>query len=282
MGDNPDYPPPLKRLFELDQPRLRWPADRLDYVSQLGIGPEHTAGLVEIVLGWPEGLDEPESVEGWAAPHAWRALAQLQAVEAVEPLLSIMDRLDEARDDWYLAEFPHVFAMIGPAAIPALAAYLADTSNHNFPRSVAATGLKEIGRRHPDAMPQVMSILNGQFARFADSDEEFNALLLCDLMDLKAVDSAGMIERAYAAGKVDEFMVCWEDVERSLGVSGTGLIPDRAPPRPERSPPPMPSDSQSEWRLTPEERQREKQKEKQAKAKRKQQETARKRNRKRR
>jgi hypothetical protein len=42
----------------------------------------------------------------------------LDAVEAVGPLLGMMNRLSELRDEWYLEDFPHVFGMIGPAAMP--------------------------------------------------------------------------------------------------------------------------------------------------------------------
>ena len=211
--------PPLDRLFQLGRPGPRWPDTALDYVALMGIGPEHVPALIEIALAWPEAVVKSESVEGWAAPHAWRALAQLRAVDAVGPLLGMMNRLAVLHDDWYLNEFPQVFAMIGPMAIPALAAYMADTSNKNFARSAAASGLKYIGQKHPDTLPQVMTHLNSQLARFEESDDEFNALLLCDLFDLKAVDSLDMIAQAYAAGKVDEGMVAWEDVQRELGIS---------------------------------------------------------------
>src|SRR5579864_7878643 len=47
--------------------------------------------------------------------HAWRALGQLRAVEAVEPLLELFDRLED--DDWVHEELPAVFGLIGPARI---------------------------------------------------------------------------------------------------------------------------------------------------------------------
>jgi hypothetical protein len=196
----------------------------------MGIGPEHVPALIEIALTWPEEFAKPDSVEVWAPPHAWRALAQLGAVEAVEPLLRMMNRLAAIHDDWYLNEFPRVFGVIGPAAIPALAAYLADTSNRNFARSAAASGLKRIAQKHPETLPQVIAHLNGQLARFEDNDEEFNALVLCDLLDLKAVESAELIGRAYAAGKVDEGMLAWEDVQRELGISAARPVCDRMLP----------------------------------------------------
>ena len=69
-------------------------------------------------------------------------------------------------------------------------------------------------------------------ARFEASDDEFNALLICDLFDLKAVESVKIISRAYAAGKVDQGMVAWEDVQRELGVTADhpGTRPSSARP----------------------------------------------------
>ena len=222
----------------------------------------------------------------------------MKAAEAVAPLLGIMNRLAELHDDWYLNEFPQVFGMIGPTAIPALAAYMADTSNRNFARSAAASSLKCIAQKHPESLPQVMAHLNSQMARFEASDDEFNALLICDLFDLKAVESVKIISRAYAAGKVDQGMVAWEDVQRELGVTADHPVLDRPPPAPKPPAPatgleqretetaeyPPPLDrlfqmGEVEWGVEwngddPE-------KEKAAKAKRKQQEKAKKRNRKR-
>lgn len=283
MPDTGDNPSPIEQLCRRGDPRgtWQWREGDPDYVAEFGLQQEDVPALIEIVREWAEETERSDDETLYAPIHAWRALGQLRAVEAIEPLLGMMDRLARVHDDWYLEEFPDVFALVGPKAMPLLAAFLADTSHENFARSVAATGLKRIGQRHAEAMPQVMNILQMQLACFEESDEEFNALLIADLLDLKAVEAAEMIERAYAAGKVDEGMVDWEDVKRELGVPGVGLIPDRPPPpRPERLRPTAPFDLGSSWSHPPKDRQR--QKDRKAKTKRKQQEKARKRNRKRR
>ncbi len=101
------------------------------------------------------------------------------------------------------------------------------------------------------------------------------------LADLKAIESAEVIERAFAAGLVDE-SVCgdWTTIREELGVAGLGLVPDR----PRRPRPhfgfggalgdPVTVDGHG--------RDHQRQVDKRAKAKRKQQKKARKRNRKRR
>ncbi len=212
------FGPPLDRLFQLGKPDLNWPEKTVDYAAELGIHAEHIPALIEIALAWPDAL-KSDDAEGWASPHAWRALAQLRAVETVEPLLGVMNRLNELHDDWYLEEFPEVFAMIGPAAIPLLAAYMADASNTTFARSAAAGGLKSMAKQHPETRPQVMAHLNAQLARFEETDEEFNSLLISDLLNLDAVESLELMRQAYSRGKVVEGMVAWEDVQKRLGIS---------------------------------------------------------------
>src|SRR5258707_7875891 len=120
------YQPPVARLLTMgDSERIapeQWP----DY-HELGIGPEQIPDLIQMATDEALNEADSESTEVWAPVHAWRALGQLRAVEAVEPLLELFDRLED--DDWVHEELPVVFGLIGPAALPALAAYLADLSH---------------------------------------------------------------------------------------------------------------------------------------------------------
>src|SRR5438067_2166943 len=107
MTTIPTYSPPLDRLLPLGRPESDW----LDYHT-LGIGPEHVADLIRVVRdpAWHE-LD-PESPAVYTDIHAWRALGQLRAVEAVEALLEALD-CDLAEDgDWASEELPRVFGAI--------------------------------------------------------------------------------------------------------------------------------------------------------------------------
>jgi hypothetical protein len=127
----------------------------------------------------------------------------------------------------------------------------------------------------------VVGVLADQLAKHEPSVYSFNAFLIGYLADLKSSESAEVIERAFAAGLVDE-SVCgdWTTIRQELGVAGLGLVPDRPrPPRPHFGlagslGDPLPVD-----RL---DRGRRRQSDKRAKAKRKQQKQGRKRNRKRR
>lgn len=151
MNTPSSFTSPLDRLFTFGDAEFGFRNEKPDYVGQLRLTQDHVPGLIEIVRMWEKEDGLPEGDAGAAPIHAWRALGQLRAIEAVEPLLAMQNRLDEERDDWYLGEFAEVFGLIGPAAIHALAAYLADDINGEFPRISAADGLFQIAKKRPIA-----------------------------------------------------------------------------------------------------------------------------------
>ena len=271
--------PPLDRLFQIGEVEwgVEWQGDAPDYVRDLGLTGAHVAALIEIALRQADLKDFPDDASGWAPVHAWRALAQLRAIEAVEPLLTLQNRLDEGGDEFHMYDFPVVFGMFGPPVIPALAAYLHNPENPLYPRTTAGEGLCNVGLRYPEARGEALAPLVAQLARFEENDYELNGFLVAQLTRLNAAEAAETIERAFAANRVAEDIAgYWGTVRKELGVAGMGLAPD-GPPRP-----PQPSSEKFGWRMGPQDRgPRDRQKEKAVKAKRKQQEKAKKRNRKR-
>ncbi len=120
-----DYPSTVAQLLSLGDPRneLRWQ----NYLA-LGVSEQDIPDLIRMALDEELHWADSESKQVWAPIHAWRALGQLRAEAAVEPLLHLFRRIDEDNDDWVGEELPQVYGMIGPAAIPALAVCLADES----------------------------------------------------------------------------------------------------------------------------------------------------------
>jgi HEAT repeat protein len=87
--------------------------------------------------------DEPtESPLPWVPLHAWRALAQLHATSAIEPMVRIASSPD---DSHAYGDFTKFSAEIGESAIAPLQAILADRSRPELQRTVAAKGLGGIG-----------------------------------------------------------------------------------------------------------------------------------------
>jgi hypothetical protein len=283
MDELPQYPPPLDRLFQKGEVELgvEWEGAGPDYVGDLGLSSEHVSALVEIARGQTALVDYPADDAGWAPVHAWRALGQLRAVEAVEPLLSMLTVLTDTGDEYHAYDFPVVFGMIGPPAIAGLAAYVRNAENPLYARVNAADGMCNVGVRHPEARGEALGPLVEQLGRYAENGYELNGFLIGQLNRLKAVEAAELIERAFASNRVDED-ICgyWGGIRDNLGVPGMGLAPD-GPPRP-----PPPREPRSYLRDSPSsgtpDHARQRERERKAKAQRKQQDKAKKRNRKRR
>jgi hypothetical protein len=226
--DANSFSPPVQRLFAIGKAVVHSPwADRNpDYVAAFGLTRDHIPELLLLAKDWADddrAWDDDGT--GCAPIYGWRALGQLGALEAVEPLLSMMDHLDQANDDdWYLEEFPLVFGLVGPRAISQLSAYLSHVAHQECPRIAASHGLQEIAKRHPEARAEVVEILTAQLQKREHEQYALNAALIYDLVSLGADESAEAIERAFSAGVVDEgYMGNWERVRDELGVEGLGL-----------------------------------------------------------
>ncbi|HJW82967.1 MAG TPA: hypothetical protein VJ754_01565, partial [Anaerolineae bacterium] len=134
-----DYPPPVNRLLTYGDCRDRpgWP----NYLK-LGLGPEHTSDLIRMATDDNLHQAMSDSREVWAPIHAWRALGQLHAAAAIAPLLGLLHRIDDDNDDWVGEDLPRALALIGPAAIAPLAAYLADEQHGLYARVAASRALQ--------------------------------------------------------------------------------------------------------------------------------------------
>lgn len=212
------YPAPLDQLLRLGDPRgqSQW----INYRS-LGILPEHIPGLIRMVLDEDLRWSDSESKEVWANLHAWRALGQLRAEAAIEPLVGILKWVDEDQDDWVDGDVPEVMGLIGPAALPALTLYLENHGHPLYARAAAANGIARIASHHLQARTQCLAVLARQLQRPPRHEDEYelNGFIVGDLIDLEAVEVAPAIERAFAAGWVEEFVQGdWEDVQVALGL----------------------------------------------------------------
>ena len=220
MKDNTaaTYPAPVDKLLTLGKPELgpEW----RDYLA-LGLESEHVPDLIRMATDEELNWADSESLVVWAPVHAWRALGQLRAEAAVQPLLDLLEPEDESTEnEWLHDDLPHVFGLIGPPAIPALVAFLDNPAYYAlFPRAAVAGGLAQIGKQHPEARAACVAVLVRQLEAGDDDDPTFNGFLVHDLVELKAVEALPTIERAYAEEWVDDsIMGDIEDVEIALGL----------------------------------------------------------------
>jgi len=189
-----------------------WP----DYLS-LGFTEADVPELVRMACDstlqeWPAA----ESHYLWAPVHAWRTLGQLRSPLAIEPLLALFD-VEE--DEWVQDELPIVYSMIGPAAIPTLSKAVQAQHKFDYQRASIARCLEQIAEDHPDSRSDCIDALYEALRQYLKNDPEWNGLLICSLLMLKAVEAAPLIQEAYEAGCVDE-RTCgsWRQVGIALGV----------------------------------------------------------------
>ncbi len=225
------YSPPVAQLLTLGDPQGAWTPEKWRDYPGMGLGPEHIPELIRMVTDEDLLWADPESLEVWAPLHAWRALGQLHAEAAIEPLIGLLRYADEPDGEIIGDDLPHVFAMIGPAAIPPLAEYLADTSHGSYARAKVTDCLHEMMKAHPEARSEVQAVFVRQLERFRENEPALNGFLIWGLMDLRAVEAAPLMEQAFAAGAVDEMIVGdWEDVQVDLGLKAEREHPRRQNP----------------------------------------------------
>jgi hypothetical protein len=225
-----DYSPLVKQLITLGDPRQQHESENWRDYAALSFTPAHIPDLLRLMLDEDLRSADSDRAEVWAQLHAWRALGQLRAEAAIEPLIDLLPELidPEDGDDWAQGDFPVVFGLIGPAALPALDRYLSDDSYGIFSRTTASHGLRAIAEQHPASRPECVAAIERVLANFENNDPSFNAFLIGDLLDLKAVESVSLIERAFAAQYVDEGVVGdWEDVQIVLGIKTEREHPPR-------------------------------------------------------
>jgi len=224
-----DYVDPVARLLTEGDANLfestPWP----DYPGKFALGLEHVAELIRMSCDMTLHDDDSDSDAMWAPVHAWRALGQLRAEEAIEPLTQLM--LVSMDDDAAAEELPKVLAMIGPSSIPAIVPLLGGHSRDWVAASAAARALAEIALRFPARRSDCLGFIVKALSRPAEADPTRNGLLLNSLLDMKAVEAIDTIREAFRLDAVDITIAGdLEDVEIDLG-----LRRDRTTPKPRYS-----------------------------------------------
>jgi hypothetical protein len=241
------YGPPVDRLLVLGgtletMDRQPW----LDYPARFGLTADHIPDLLRILadpvlldLDYKLAEDDPRI---WTVIHAWRALGQLRAEAAIEPLLGLLITLEDW--DWVIEEAPDVLGMIGPAAVAPVSAALARTAATGFPAISYARALRAIVDHHPEARDAVVKVLVTQLDLYPRNNVGLNGFLILHLADLKVVEVAPLIEQVFRARRVDEKITGdWEDIQVALGLLAARVTPRKTPGPEPGDPGPSPRQS---------------------------------------
>ena len=208
------YPTPVKQLLALGEIRRD---ETRDYTA-LGISLKDVPALIRMATDHQLHEGPPESPVVWSPIHAWRALAQLRAEEAIAPLVELFRRVDDS-DDWVSDDLPKSLAQFGAAALGPVTEYLGKAGHGDWSRAATAKTIGLVAEAHPEFRADGIARLSAQLERFAEQSETLNAFLISPLWDLKAVEAMPVIERAYASGRVDESVQGdVEDVQIQFGL----------------------------------------------------------------
>lgn len=210
-------------LFELGKPQSL--GDWLDY-SVYQFDQTDVAELIELVLDEELAQADSDSNDVWVPLHAWRILGQLQAIQAITPLVSHFEQFEP--DDWAFEDLPIVLAMIGEPAMPELVEYFNNKKYAEDARAMAMNALAEMVKITPALRDTVLKHFCDYMLNPDLSAMEFNGLLVSVLLDLEAAEHIALIRQLFAKDCVALHIIGdIEDVEIEFG-----LRTERDTPRP--------------------------------------------------
>jgi hypothetical protein len=214
-----NYSEPVAKLLEIGLPEWAAPTDKwINYQKEYGLDQANIPELLQLATDeelYFQDLDDEGVPVNWGPVHAWRALGQLRAKQAIEPLLTTL----EWDDDYSLEDLIRVFDLIGPAAIPSLSkAIQHNSADYSTIATVAVESLQKIAQNYPEALNEITGIMLDQLALFRTNDSALNGFLINSLTDLKAQEVLPLAEKAFEEDTVDDSMIRWHTVQYKFGL----------------------------------------------------------------
>lgn len=222
MNLNQEYSEVVELCFTGGEPD--W--EEWDDYPSLGFTRAHVPELIHILDTttqiW-EQADEEDPSE-WAPIHAWRALAQLGAVEALPAMLRLHET--EGESDWVGEEIPIAVSRFGPPVLEELRAYLCDPKNETWTRVGVARAIQLISEGFPESRADCIDALRAGLELFEQNDETVNGFIISYLAEINAPETAPLVELAFQSGRVDlSIMGDYEEFQIAVGLLKERLTP---------------------------------------------------------
>ena len=238
MSQN-SYSETVAQLFNYQEGTEKLSPDKWPNYEKLGITTEHIPELISLAtdedfynIDHDALLSDESGLFEYAPIHAIRILGKFRVEAAIEPLISLLSKLDDFDfNNEVLSildeELKNVLSLIGLPVIPALSTYIANDSHGQFPRITAMLTIKTIASVYPEHYQHCVTSLSQHLESFRENDPEFNGHIVWVLSDMNAIECLPLIERAFQAGCVDEDVI--EDYDEVLVKFGLKDITDISP-----------------------------------------------------
>ena len=228
-------PAPYSRLLNLDIEEDDETFERIaeelkagnaNEAAQKLIGLAHDETFYDYYLQYPNGVNfDKLERRNYTPSQAIRVLSYMgEAGRAgIEPFLPLLN----SEDDYLREELPLYYGAMGEAALESLIRTLNKPSDEagetDYLRSGAADCLTEIAEKFPEMREKIVPIIEQTLAN-EKNDVELNGFLICNLIDLNAIESYPIIEQAYEDDRVERHIVALADVQEHFGMPVTASL----------------------------------------------------------
>jgi hypothetical protein len=104
--------------------------------------------------------------------------------------------------------------------LPYCASFLAETDlDHEWGQVAVTEAIKQVGKEYPETRDECVAIMVEALGRYREQADTLNTYLILNLVELKAVEAADLMEEVFAAELADDtVMGDWQDVQIRLGL----------------------------------------------------------------
>jgi hypothetical protein len=212
MTNSTKYKDSIAQLLHLE---IDLQGEWLDYSAQFGLTAADIPELQRFALD--DSMMDVSPTRDWDL-HDIRAITQMDPIAGIDVCLQILKIHSDA--DFVHEECIRICKRLGSIAIEPMISTLQDPEWPDWNRTMASDGLGEIAKNHPEHRDICIQALMSQLRRYAELDDDFlNTIVVNNLVDLKAIESADLLAEVFAAGQVDEFATgTWPQVQVDLGL----------------------------------------------------------------
>lgn len=233
-----------ERLLSVELESDRWYRfSEISYLKKIGVTLADVPELIECLEKWRlQGWHTADNTDYFLPVHAWRALAELKAHDAIEALADLPEACPDY-EDWTIEEIPRVLALMGEEVIPELVSIVERKPNQAETASVIIASLSHIGQAEMVPCSQAgLSAISEFFGKQlamsieapVDEDGDLhqrdhpvvrkNSSILCAILDLGLSELAPELESVFSRNLVDVGMAGdWNYLCEELDIGSLGL-----------------------------------------------------------